>query len=155
MSVYSCFLASKPIIFMLLPLSKISNSWWGHKRQVSNCAFSVWEQPEALNSCVFQTLNAELATFLFNFTCWSTHPIKPGPLPDFSIMLLCFQALCRGLAVKIMSLLVGNPFFEEVFCNLAGAAKPSASDSMLFGVQPHVCRPTVWSLWGYEYIGFP
>lgn len=52
-----------------------------------------------------------------------------------------------------MSLLAGDPCFEEAFTNLARAAKPSTSDSMLFG--PVLCGPAAWSLWGSEYIGFP
>lgn len=49
-------------------------------------------------------------------------------------MLLCFQAVCQVLAVKIVSLLAGDPrFWRGFFGNLAAvAAKPSASDRTLF-----------------------
>lgn len=43
-----------------------------------------------------------------------------------------FQTWRQVLAVKIMSVLEGDPRFEELYTDWA-AAEPSAADSMLFG----------------------
>ncbi len=80
------FFACEPIIFMP-GLSEISNSRWGHQRQVLNSAVKVtqgqessfWDQPEALSLLCFPVAYRCRAGFsLFHFTCCSPHPIMLG-----------------------------------------------------------------------------